>query len=62
MQFEKLSEEHGYSVDIDLIRNIANDLWGKETDIWEIWEIMKEIGLDFNDDSPAGRYLRQKIF
>jgi hypothetical protein len=56
--FTRLIQEHGYPVDEDSIVSIANDLWGRETDIHEIWEIMKKIGLDFDENSPIGRYLR----
>jgi hypothetical protein len=43
----------------DFLTKVADDLWGQETDIWQVWKIMQELGLTVPEGTPLGKYLRE---
>ena len=42
-----------------LLTKVADDLWGRETNIWEVWKIMQELGLTIPKATPLGQYVRR---
>jgi hypothetical protein len=38
---------------------IADRLWGRQTDIWEVVEILSQLGLTLDDTTPLGQWLKK---
>ena len=58
-EFQESLRENGYAVAENKLRKIADDLWGRDTNIWEIWSIMQKLGLTIPEVTPLGQYLRR---
>lgn len=51
-------QNSGCTVEESVLTKIAADLWGRETNIWEVWKIMQRLGLTISEATRLGRYLR----
>lgn len=47
-----------YDVPDRAIWDIANELWSRETNIREVYQIALNLGLKFPDDTPIGKYFK----
>jgi len=54
-------KDNDYKVSERTIKGMANDLWGRETDIREIYQNMLTLGVDIPGNTPLGKYLKRSI-
>jgi hypothetical protein len=55
----ELLQNSGCMAKESVLRQIADDLWGRETNIWEVWKIMRQLGLTIPEETPLGQYLKR---
>lgn len=58
-EFREQCEVDNHSINDHYLRTVTDELWGRPTNIKEIWRIMQEMDLIIPEDTPLGRYLRQ---
>jgi hypothetical protein len=52
-------QNSGCMVAESVLTKVADNLWGRETNIWEIWKIIQEFGLTIPEVTPLGQYLKR---
>lgn len=50
-------QNSGCMVAESVLTKVADDLWGRETNIREVWKILQELGLTIPEAIPLGQYL-----